>query len=195
VTPMIKICGINDLESIHVAIHAGADAIGFVFYEHSPRNLTLDKAIRLAAHVPNNVIKVAVMLHPSEAHWEDVQKSFRPDVLQTDVEDFSYLKVEAGIEKWPVLREGSVLECCPEKFVYEGKASGQGKVVDWQIAGELAQRGQMILAGGLSATNVREAIQLVSPFGVDVSSAVESRPGIKDVKKIRAFIAEVKAVQ
>ena len=58
-TPIIKICGINDSESIHVAIQAGADAIGFVFYEHSPRNLTLDKAVRLAADMPNNVIKVA----------------------------------------------------------------------------------------------------------------------------------------
>ena len=194
-TPMIKICGINDSESIHAAIQAGADAIGFVFYEHSPRNLTLDKAVRLAADMPNNVIKVAVMMHPSVTHWEGVQKRFRPDAVQTDMEDFSYLKVKAGIEKWPVLREGSVLECCPEKFVYEGKTSGQGKVVDWKIAGEFAKRGQMILAGGLSATNVREAIQLVSPFGVDVSSAVESRPGIKDTHKIRAFISEVKTVQ
>ena len=182
----------TDANAVDAAIDAGADALGFVFYKQSPRNLAPEEAVRLAASIPRNVKKVAVMLHPSAALWERVQKNFRPQVLQTDVEDFSYLNVKADIEKWPVLREGSMPQCLPEKFVYEGKRSGHGEVVDWNVAAKFARRGQMILAGGLSTENVQEAIQLVSPFGVDVSSAVESRPGVKDVDKIRAFVAGAK---
>ena len=182
----------TDSNAVDAAIDAGADALGFVFYKQSPRNLAPEEAVRLAASIPRNVKKVAVMLHPSAALWERVQKNFRPQVLQTDVEDFSYLNVKADIEKWPVLREGSMPQWLPEKFVYEGKRSGHGEVVDWNVAEKFARRGQMILAGGLSTENVQEAIQLVSPFGVDVSSAVESRPGVKDVDKIRAFVAGAK---
>ena len=191
-TILVKICGMTASNAVDAAIDAGADALGFVFYEQSPRNLAPEEAVRLAASIPRNVKKVAVMLHPSAALWERVQKNFRPQVLQTDVEDFSYLNVKTDIEKWPVLRESSMPKCVPEKFVYEGKRSGYGEVVDWNVAAKLARRSQMILAGGLSTENVQEAIQLVSPFGVDVSSAVESRPGVKDVDKIRAFVAGAK---
>ena len=81
----------------------------------------------------------------------------------------------------------------PEIFVYEGQKSGHGETVDWVIAAGHSRQGRMILAGGLSAANVGEAIARVAPFGVDVSSAVESRPGVKDPDRIRAFIEAAKA--
>ena len=83
----------------------------------------------------------------------------------------------------------------PRTFVYEGQKSGHGEKVDWKIAADLAKRGRMILAGGLSASNVADAIRQVMPYGVDVSSAVESEPGKKDAAKIQAFIAAARITE
>ena len=194
-TVLVKICGLTDHEGVHAAVAAGADALGFVFYEKSPRNLSPEKAARLAADLPANVIRVAVMLHPDVGLWNEVRDVLRPDVLQTDSEDFSYLHVPGEIARWPVLREGSVSgqDEFPPTFVYEGTRSGHGQTVDWDLAATIARRGQMILAGGLTTGNIAAAIAKVAPYGVDVSSAVESQPGKKDVALIAAFVAAAKA--
>ena len=192
-TVFAKICGITDEAAVRAAVAAGADAIGFVFHERSPRNLPIAEAIRIGKLVPAHIIKVAVTLHPEAVLWDEVQSSFRPDALQTDSDDFAGLNVDPGIEKWPVLREGSVPQNLPGIFVYEGTKSGHGQTVDWDIAATHAGGGRMILAGGLGAGNVVEAIRTVRPFGVDVSSAVESRPGVKDPDRICAFIEAAKA--
>lgn len=195
-TVLVKICGMTDADAVEAAVAAGADALGFVFYDKSPRNLNPAGAAQLAAKVPSHVRRVAVMLHPDRKLWLDVASILQPDVLQTDRDDFSYLDVDDGIEKWPVLREGAVPvdAALPATFVYEGRRSGQGEKVDWQYAAKLARRGRLILAGGLTTANVAAAISEVAPFGVDVSSAVESEPGVKDVAKIEAFIEAAKAV-
>lgn len=194
-TILVKICGLNDQQAVRAAIDAGADALGFVFFEKSPRNITPDVAARISADVPATVRRVAVMLHPDRVLWNEVSDALRPDVLQTDSDDFLYLDVAENIAKWPVLREGSVPKdgALPATFVYEGTRSGQGQVVDWSAAADIARRGQMILAGGLTIDNVKDAIEKVAPHGVDVSSAVESGPGKKDVAKIAAFVAAAKA--
>jgi phosphoribosylanthranilate isomerase len=186
---MIKICGMRDREAVRASVDAGANAIGFVFAE-SVRRVTPHEARDMAVEIPQTVRKVAVMLHPDNEEWQQVFEIFRPDVLQTDASDFSSLDVSSSIEKWPVLREGKleVNGLIPETFVYEGKSSGVGEQVDWQVAAGLALRGRMILAGGLSARNVAHAIGEVRPYGVDVSSAVESEPGQKDAGKIKEFI-------
>jgi phosphoribosylanthranilate isomerase len=194
-TVMVKICGMSDGDAIAAAVGAGADAIGFVFFEKSPRNVMPEQAARLAAAIPSHVRRVAVTLHPDPLTWLEVQAILRPDVLQTDIGDFSYLDVADGIEKWPVLREGAVPDPGPPAgpFVYEGRMSGVGETVDWGVAAELARHGRMILAGGLTAGNVATAIDEVAPWGVDVSSAVESAPGVKDVQMIEAFIGAARA--
>lgn len=194
-TTFVKICGLGDQESVRAAVAAGADAVGFVFFEKSPRNITPKEAASLAVDVPANIRRVAVMLHPDKALWNEVSDVLRPDVLQTDSDDFSYLDVAETIERWPVLREGSVPEnaALPATFVYEGTRSGQGQTVDWGAAAGIARRGRMILAGGLTIDNVADAIHKVAPYGVDVSSAVESGPGEKDAAKIAAFVAAAKA--
>ena len=189
----VKICGLTDERAVCTAIDAGADAVGFVFHEQSPRNLSLTDAVRLGNLIPDVVKKVAVTMHPDESLWQRIQEALEPDVLQTDFDDFEYLRVQAEVEKWPVLREGSVPQELPDVFVYEGRQSGQGETVDWEIAASLSRRGRMILAGGLSTENIAEAVAKVSPFGVDVSSAVESAPGVKDPGMIRAFIDAAKA--
>lgn len=192
--PLVKICGLTDMVAVTVAVDAGADAIGFVFAD-SVRRVSAQHAAGISAHVPQRIKRVAVMLHPTNDEWQKVRTGFQPDVLQTDLADFDYLDVPEGIEKWPVMREGAMPagDELPEIFVYEGKASGSGEIVDWQLAAQLAKRGKMILAGGLSIANVHKAVNVVAPFGVDVSSGVEAAPGKKDTNRIREFIDAVRA--
>jgi len=193
VSCLIKICGLKHAASVEAAVEAGADAVGFVFAK-SVRRVTARHATFIAANVPEHILRVAVMQHPSVEEWEEVQTIFCPDILQTDAEDFRYLEVPDDITRWPVIREGGVPGNgdLPGTFVYEGVESGQGETVDWNTAARLAERARLILAGGLSSENVADAIRQVGPFGVDVSSAVESSPGAKDPDMIRAFIEAVR---
>ncbi len=190
---LVKICGLSDSHTISSAIDAGADAVGFVFAK-SVRQVSVDLAVEISQHVPREVLRVAVMQHPTQEEWQLVADGFAPDVLQTDADDFDYLEVAESFVRWPVIREGQALARggMPDVFVYEGKKSGHGETVDWQAAGNIARRGKMILAGGLGEHNVADAIRIVRPYGVDVSSAVEISPGKKDVRKIAAFVAAAK---
>lgn len=191
----VKICGLSSAEQVQAAVDAGANAVGFVFAD-SVRRIDPADAAAISSSVPATVKKVAVMLHPSNEEWEVVLGAFRPDVLQTDAGDFPGLNVPGSIECWPVFREGNkVTDTLFSRFVYEGPKSGQGETVDWAQAARVARRGNMILAGGLSASNVGEAIATVRPFGVDVSSAVESAPGEKDPDMIREFISAARAAE
>ncbi len=195
----VKICGLSSEKHVQAVVEAGADAVGFVFAE-SVRRVSPAHAADIANKVPGTVKRVAVMLHPSDDEWQAVLRDFTPDVLQTDADDFASLDVPDTIECWPVYREGKKVTVTfgagtkvTVTFVYEGAKSGQGETVDWSRAAELAATGNMILAGGLGVGNVAEAIATVRPYGVDVSSAVESAPGQKDLQKIRDFISAAKA--
>jgi phosphoribosylanthranilate isomerase len=190
----VKICGLRNPEHVHAAIDAGADAVGFVFAE-SVRRVTPAEAMAISAHVPPHIKRVAVMLHPTNDEWQEVLSGFTPDVLQTDAEDFASLDVPEIIECWPVFREGRGQPEARNTYVYEGKVSGQGETVDWSRAATIACDGNMILAGGLAAANVAAAIVTVRPYGVDVSSAVESAPGQKDVRMIDEFVSAAKAAE
>lgn len=190
----MKICGMRSAAAVDAAVQAGADAVGFVFAESVRRVSPVDARIA-AANVPPGVLRVAVMLHPDNDAWREVLDVFRPDVLQTDAADFDALDVPLEVRRWPVLREDNIPAALPAEFVYEGRISGIGAAVDWRQAARLARSSRMILAGGLEAANVGDAISTVRPFGVDVSSAVESAPGTKDPRKIKAFIIAARAAQ
>ena len=195
----VKICGLRTREHVDVAIAAGADAVGFVFAE-SVRRIDPTAAAAITGSVPDNVRKVAVMLHPSNDEWQDVLAGFEPDVLQTDADDFDTLDVPASIERWPVYRESKngsdpLLKKGSNRFLYEGAKSGQGETVDWSRAAKIAEQGNMILAGGLGPNNVAAAIAAVRPWGVDVSSGVESAPGQKDSRLIQEFISAARAAE
>ena len=193
---LVKICGLRNTTDVHAALDAGADAIGFVFAE-SVRRVSPDEARQATESIPAGVKRVAVMRRPSNEEWLGVLDGFAPDVLQTDIEDFDNLNVPDGVERWPVIREGSAAldGPLPETFLYEGRHSGQGQTVDWDKAAHVAARGGMILAGGLSADNVGAAIASVRPIGVDVSSAVENKPGKKDAGLIREFVDAARAAE
>jgi len=192
----IKICGLRDIDSVATAVNAGANAVGFVFAE-SVRQVTPAEATAAVKSIPAGVQRVAVMRHPSNNEWQSVLAGFAPDVLQTDAEDFDSLDVPDNIIRWPVIREGSAAASrpLPEVYLYEGARSGMGETVDWSRAAEVATNGRMILAGGLAVDNVAAAIRTVQPFGVDVSSAVESVPGHKDDELIRQFIGAARATE
>ncbi len=195
-TLLIKICGLKTEADVGAAVAAGADAIGFVFAD-SVRRVTPANARSAAAAAPESVLRVAVMRHPAPAQWREVLDGFAPDVLQTDSEDFDGLDVPPGVRRWPVYREGRVDDDVPlpSEFLYEGLRSGAGETVDWQRAAAVARRGNMILAGGLNPANVGDAVAAVRPGGVDVSSGVESAPGVKDALRIQEFINAARAAE
>jgi phosphoribosylanthranilate isomerase len=183
----IKICGLTTPDAVEAAVSGGADAIGFVFAP-SKRQVSVAQAAALAHHAIGKVVRVAVMQHPSQALVDEVCEVFRPDALQTDAEDFAHLKLPVHVQAIPVVRDRDVFAQLPARVLYEGRISGSGSTADWAQARMLATSTQLILAGGLNEANVTDAIAVVRPFGVDVSSGVESAPGVKDPSSIRRFI-------
>lgn len=190
----VKICGINSPEAVDAAVAAGADALGFVFAD-SPRQVTPEQAKALSAGVPPFVTRVAVMRHPHKELWERVLEVFEPNWLQTDADDFRWIKLPETCRALPVFRESNAPadSDLPDRLLYEGTQSGSGRVADWDEASGLARVAEVILAGGLTVDNVEEAIRFVRPWGVDVSSGVERARGEKDPVKIREFLARVRA--
>ena len=187
----IKICGLTTRDAVKAAVDAGADAIGFVFAD-SKRRVSPGHAAEISQHVPKQVSKVAVLHHPTQALVDEVCSVFRPDVLQTDAADFEALQIPTGMSVLPVWRDGQSPSVLPSRMLYEGKVSGTGMTADWHAAHAVALKTQVVLAGGLNASNIMQALAIVQPFGVDVSSGVESAPGVKDPRKIEEFIRAVR---
>ena len=191
----VKICGIRDAAALAAAVRAGADAVGFVFAD-SPRQVSAAVARDLCESLPTHVARVAVMRHPDAARVAAVLQTFGPDCLQTDAEDFATIDLPAGCAALPVYRNGRVPpDALPPRLLFEGVTSGHGETADWDEAQRLATATELVLAGGLDAGNVADAIGGVRPWGVDVSSGVESGRGIKDPARIEEFVARVRAVE
>lgn len=200
----VKICGLSTGDDVAAAVAAGADALGFVFAV-SPRQVTPERAHALCGSLGSRVIRVAVMRHPTAADWAQVRDVFEPDWLQTDAEDFATLG-RLGCKTLPVYRNAGPSNVgppnaklsdrrLPGRILFEGARSGHGERADWPGAARVAARTRLILAGGLDCDNVVEAIETVQPWGVDVSSGVERTRGVKDPRKIREFIARVRAAE
>ena len=192
----IKICGLRTREAIDAAANAGADAVGFVFHDASPRNLALEEARVLQRAVPAGVERVAVFMHPGQARLDAVLAAIEPNWVQTDASDLAELSLPAGQRVLPVLRgaperSGSL----PSHCLFESISSGSGERADWIAAARVARTTELILAGGLDPSNVGEAVRAVRPFGVDVSSGVESSRGVKDAARIREFIRAARAAE
>jgi phosphoribosylanthranilate isomerase len=186
--PFIKICGMTTPVAVETALACEVDAVGFVFAP-SVRKVTVERANELAAPARRRVACVAVTRHPTRELIEEILRDFRPDILQTDIEDLDSLKLPQTLSVLPVMRPGSVAACAlPGRVLFEGPMSGTGQTTDWEVAADLARGCQLILAGGLNPMNVGIAIRQVQPFGVDVSSGVEDQPGIKSADKIERFV-------
>lgn len=188
----VKICGVTRPDAVKAAVEAGADAIGFNFHPPSPRFLSPQQATALAQPVPGHVQRVAVMLRPQQAEWDEVFEGFKPDYLQADADCLEELRLPDDVGRLPVYRDHEQFDT--DNFsleipcLFESSVSGKGRPPSWERAALLARRAQVMLAGGLDPDNVAEAVRRVRPWGVDVSSGVESSAGVKDPRRVRAFI-------
>jgi phosphoribosylanthranilate isomerase len=192
----IKVCGLRTADDVAAAVAAGADAVGFVFHAASPRNLTAAVARSIAAQVLPGVEKVAVFLHPTQAELDAAIDAVHPDWVQTDAADLAGLRLPPGQRVLPVCRTDRPLPeqpDLPRRILLESGRSGAGERADWNAAARLAATRELVLAGGLDARSVEHAIAVVRPFGVDVSSGVESTRGVKDAALIRNFVNAARA--
>jgi phosphoribosylanthranilate isomerase len=206
----VKICGLTTPEAVAAAVHAGADAIGFVFAP-SPRQVTPQVAARLARAIPPQVARVAVFHHPLAALVDEVLAALAPDWVQAEAEDAPLFAAQTAVRFLPVFHDspglaarianycaadsrGAAAPGAPwsDPILVEGAASGRGLRADWERVGAVAAGRPLVLSGGLDADNVAEAIRRVRPWGVDVSSGVESSRGVKDAARIAAFVAAVR---
>jgi phosphoribosylanthranilate isomerase len=188
----VKICGITTRAALDAAVEAGADALGFVFAP-SPRQIEPERAAALCEALPPSIVRVAVLRAAEPALWARVAAVFEPDWLQTDAADFATLALPERCRALPVYRNAVPAGPLPARLLFEGAASGVGRTADWDLARTLANRTEVVLAGGLTEANVAAAIRQVRPWGVDVSSGVERRRGEKDPALIKAFVARVRA--
>jgi phosphoribosylanthranilate isomerase len=176
---MVKICGITRREDAEAAVAAGASAIGFIFYPKSPRYVTPETAAELGRGL--DVWKVGVFVDESPASVEAVTRAAQLDVAQI------YGGELPSVPRiWRALRPDSSARLgeAVEAFLLDGPANGI--TFDWNKARDFSDK--IILAGGLNASNVAEAIRIARPWGVDASSGLESAPGIKDHDKVRQFV-------
>lgn len=187
----VKICGITSREAGEAAVEAGADAIGFVFAS-SPRQVTTSQALAISNELPSGIMRVAVFRRPGPGDIEEVLSGFTPDLVQADHDTLIGFGAVATL---PVFHAGGSGLPDGGRFLYEGPVSGSGQLVDLRLAAGLARVGDMVLAGGLRPDNVGRAIETVRPFGVDVSSGVETSPGSKDPALIRSFVAAAHAAR
>jgi phosphoribosylanthranilate isomerase len=197
----VKICGITRVDDARAAARAGADAIGLVFYPPSPRCLTPAQARGLREALPPFVSAIALFVNPARAEVERVLAEVRPDALQFHGEEDPVFCAQFGVPyiKACRVKEGTDLLKYFAPFAdaqgwladaYVEAYGGVGAQFDWSLVPALRDR-PLILSGGLSVANVGEALRVVRPWGVDVSSGVEVAKGVKDAAMIEAFIAEV----
>jgi phosphoribosylanthranilate isomerase len=193
-TLWIKICGMTTPEAVEACLDAKVDAIGFVLAE-SVRQVTAARAAELAAPARGRVLCVAVTRHPTQQAVDEILAVLDPDLLQTDAEDPPGLRLPSRLQVLPVFRgwNGDDRQL-PPRLLFEGASSGSGVTCDWVGARHIARKSQLILAGGLNTTNIGAAIAAVRPFGVDVSSGVEERPGIKSQAEIARFVSAARSV-
>ena len=201
--PRVKICGLTRLEDVLVAVEAGADAIGLVFYPPSPRYVDLDKAAELARAVPPFVTIVGLFVNADPALVRETLAVVPIHLLQFHGdEDEAYCRqFDRPYMKAARIRPGMDLVQYAAAFpsaqailldAFVDGFGGGGKVFDWSLIPPALGK-PLVLSGGLDAANVGEAIVRVRPAALDVSSGVEAAKGIKDAEKIRAFVAAVRA--
>lgn len=199
----VKICGITRLQDLHAACAAGADALGFVFYEKSPRHVTLESAAALVREVPPFVQSVGLFVNAAPAFIEEVLAAVPLDLLQFHGDEAPAECARFGrpyIKAVRVNRDTDLLKCAADfeaargllldAFV-PGVAGGTGERFDWSLIPANLPK-PVILSGGLTPDNVSEAVRRVRPWAVDVSSGVEVSKGIKDAHKMARFIANAK---
>jgi len=196
----VKICGITRPDDAVTAAEAGADAIGLIFYEKSPRHVTPEQATSILAALPPYVTPVALFVDETVARIREICGPLgirtvqlhgdEPPEVAEQLADFCVIKAfrvgdEADLE--PLASYPAAAYLLDSRV--EGRRGGTGVTFDWALAARAARHGRIIVAGGLNPENVAEAVRCARPYGVDVSSGAESEPGKKDPERVRAFVA------
>jgi phosphoribosylanthranilate isomerase len=202
----VKICGITNLDDALVALHAGADLLGFNFYPKSPRYVSLEACAAMTRELRRRGCKatlVGVFVNPSQAEVERALRTCDLDLAQLSGDESPEFVQSLGARAFKALRPANAPDGNQALRAYSlrslapamlldahrpGAYGGTGQTADWSLARELAGRVPLLLAGGLTAENVAAAIQQVQPWGVDVASGVESAPGRKDPLRMVEFI-------
>jgi phosphoribosylanthranilate isomerase len=192
----VKICGITRPEDALLAEALGAFAVGFIFYPKSPRYIAPSRARTISRRLGPDILRVGVFVDEDISKvFETARKAELTAIQLHGVEEPEYIRKLGEIPVIKAFRVGVEFDPgCLRKHPADyylldaavaGSHGGTGKTFDWSLAANCTRCGKIILAGGLHAENVAEAIQTVRPWGVDISSGVESRPGIKDAVKMR----------
>jgi phosphoribosylanthranilate isomerase len=198
----IKMCGLTRLEDALACAEAGVDALGFVFAA-SPRRVTPEQAVAIIRELPPHILRFAVFVEETPAEIARVLQLTDVDRIQIHGFEEPTVHEVCGTRVVKVFRarDETVLpeieESRPAMFLLDtwkrDAAGGTGERFDWAIAKRTRSLGRLVLAGGLTPDNVGDAIREVRPFGVDVSTGIETSPGVKNAAKIRAFIEAVRA--
>ena len=211
---IVKICGLSTAEALDVALDEGADMVGFVFFEPSPRHISFEAARLLGERVRGRAQKVALTVDADDATLANIVEALEPDILQLHgsetVARLRDIKQKFGL---PVMKAMAVetpadLASLPgytavaDRILFDARApkeatrpGGLGAVFDWHVLEKLDLSLPFMVSGGLNAGNVAEAVRVTRAGGVDVSSGVERAPGVKDPEMIRSFIRAARATE
>jgi phosphoribosylanthranilate isomerase len=203
----VKICGLATLEALDAALEAGADMVGFVFFEPSPRHVTLEAARALGARVCGRAQKVALTVDADDGLLEGIVEALRPDVLQLHGREpparVVALKRRFGLAVMKAIAVAAEQDLAAvadyadvaDRLLFDARApreatrpGGLGNAFDWHLLQDVRRGLPFVLSGGLDAANVADALRITRAPGVDVSSGVERAPGEKDSEKIHAFV-------
>lgn len=211
---LVKICGLTTRDTLDAALDAGADMVGFVFFAASPRHVSLQAARDLGRQAKGRAMKVALTVDADDATLENIVETLAPDLLQLhgreSVARVRDIKQRFGL---PVMKaipvatpddlaglSGYAAVC--DRILFDARApkgatrpGGLGAVFDWHLLTSLDLRLPFMVSGGLTADNVAEAVRITRAGGVDVSSGVESAPGVKDSEMIRNFVRTARAIE
>src|SRR6185295_267607 len=208
----VKICGIKDLAAMDAALSARADLVGLVFFPPSPRSVTPIEAAKLAEKARGRAQVTALLVDADDALIQEIVSQVRPDLLQLHGEEtaerVAAIRTRFGkpvmkaiaVSGEKDLRNVAAYEALADRLLFDAKPpkdatrpGGHGRAFDWNLLSTVSRKKPIMLSGGLTPENVAEAIRIVRPDAVDVSSGVEGAPGEKDPEMIRAFIANARA--
>jgi phosphoribosylanthranilate isomerase len=211
---IVKICGLSTPETLDVALQAGADMVGFVFFPASPRHISLETARELGRQAKGRALKVALTVDADDATLANIVETLRPDMLQLhggeSVARLRDIKQNFGLPVMKAIPVASSADLAglagyaavADRILFDARApkgatrpGGLGAVFDWHLLENLDLKLPFMVSGGLNAGNVADAVRITRAGGVDVSSSVERAPGVKDPELIQAFIRAARATE
>lgn len=201
----IKVCGITNREDALAAVAAGADALGFIFHEPSPRFIEPGKAARIVATLPPGIVTVGVFVNRPPAEITGIADRCGLDLIQlhgdetpADCRRFPPERLIKALSPQGAAELPGLGDYAVRAFLIDARQGerygGTGRTADWMLAALIARRYPLVLAGGLDEANVGSALERVAPAAVDLNSGVERSPGVKDPEKLRRTIARIRAL-